>query len=168
MDKNFGDDLVSALPHLRRFALSLARRLDVAEDLVQITVERAIAAHASFDRNTKLNAWLFRILRNAWIDMTRRSRTAGTGIDVHEMPEALPHDPAGAIEARLMLQSVQAAMAELPADQREILHLICIEDLSYAQAAEVLDIPKGTVMSRLSRARAAIAGKLGINQDDSR
>src|SRR5690606_31534584 len=101
-------------------------------------------------------------MRNAFIDLTRRRKTAGTEVDVFEMPEALPTDPSKAIEARLMLRSVEAAMAELPEEQREILHLVCVEELSYAEAAEVLDIPKGTVMSRLARARRALSEKLGI------
>lgn len=162
MDPAFGDALVRLLPNLKRFGLSLSRRGDVADDLVQITVERAIVNWASFDGTSRLEPWLFRIMRNAWIDMTRRSKTRGQQVDVFEIPESLPTDNAAQIEARLMLQSVQAAMATLPDEQREILHLVCIEEMSYAEAAEVLDIPKGTVMSRLSRARLALSEKLGI------
>ncbi|MDO5613104.1 MAG: sigma-70 family RNA polymerase sigma factor [Paracoccus sp. (in: a-proteobacteria)] len=163
MDKDFGEELVRHLPSLRRFGLSLSRRADVADDLVQITVERAISNAARFDRSTRMQPWLFRIMRNAFIDMTRRARTAGTGIDVHETPEALPHDPGAGIEARLMLETAWAAMETLPDEQREILHLICVDELSYAEAAEVLGIPKGTVMSRLSRARQALARKMGMD-----
>lgn len=162
MDAAFGENLIALLPNLRRFALSLSRKADIAEDLVQITVERAIANHASFDRSARLEPWLFRIMRNAWIDMTRRNRSAGTQVDVFEVPEALPTDPGPAIEARLMLQSVQAAMERMPEEQREVLHLVCIEEMSYAETAEILGIPRGTVMSRLSRARLALAERLGI------
>lgn len=162
MDAAFGENLIALLPNLRRFALSLSRKGDVADDLVQITVERAIANHASFDPGARLEPWLFRITRNAWIDMTRRTRSAGIQVDVFESPEAVPTDPAPAIEARLMLQSVQAAMQDMPEEQREVLHLVCIEQMSYAETADILDIPKGTVMSRLSRARLALADRLGI------
>lgn len=162
MDAAFGENLIALLPNLRRFALSLSRKADIAEDLVQITVERAIANHASFDRSARLEPWLFRIMRNAWIDMTRRNRSAGTQVDVFEVPEALPTDPGPAIEARLMLQSVQAAMERMPEEQREVLHLVCIEEMSYAETADILGIPRGTVMSRLSRARLALAERLGI------
>ena len=79
-----------------------------------------------------------------------------------DIPEALPDDNDRVIEARLMLRATRDAMKTLPSEQAEILHLICIEDLSYAEAAEVLDIPKGTVMSRLSRARLALSERLGI------
>ena len=162
MDAAFGDALVALLPRLRRYGLSLSRRPDLADDLVQIAVERAIANHASYDSTTRLEPWLFRILRNAFIDMTRRARTAGTELDVFEMPDILSTDGEAVVESRLMLQSTTAAIETLPSDQRDILHLVCIEDMSYAEAAEVLGIPKGTVMSRLSRARAALAEKLGI------
>lgn len=162
MDAAFGDALIGLLPNLRRYAMTLSRRHDLADDLVQITVERAIERAASYDPTLKLEPWLFRILRNAFIDMVRRKRTAGIEVDVFEMPESLPTDPGPGIEARLMLQSVEAAMQHLPEEQREILHLVCVEELSYAEAAEVLGIPKGTVMSRLARARLALAQKLGI------
>ncbi|MFV0386757.1 RNA polymerase sigma factor [Paracoccus sp. (in: a-proteobacteria)] len=162
MDAAFSEALIALLPNLRRFALSLTRRGDTADDLVQTTVERAIAHADSFDPTQRLEPWLFRILRNAFIDQTRRQRSAGNQVDVHEMPEVLPTDPGPALEARLMLHSVQTAMAGLTDEQREVLHLVCVEELSYAETARILDIPAGTVMSRLSRARLALSQKLGI------
>ncbi|AYF00706.1 RNA polymerase sigma-54 factor RpoN [Paracoccus yeei] len=162
MDAAFGEALVALLPNLRRYALSLTRRPDQADDLVQQTVERAIAGAASFDSVQRLEPWLFRIMRNGFIDQTRRRRSAGVQLDVHDMPEALPTDPGPALEARLMLRSVEAAMATLPIEQREILHLVCVEEMSYAETARILDIPLGTVMSRLSRARLALSERLGI------
>ncbi|MDQ7262623.1 RNA polymerase sigma factor [Paracoccus sp. PS-1] len=162
MDAGFAEAMIALLPNLRRYALSLTRRGDQADDLVQQTVERAIANAASFDRAQRLEPWLFRIMRNAFIDQTRRQRREGTKIDIHEIPEVLPTDPGPGLEARLMLQSVEAAMADLPPDQREILHLVCVEEMSYAETARILDIPMGTVMSRLSRARLALSERLGI------
>jgi RNA polymerase sigma-70 factor (ECF subfamily) len=162
MDAAFGEALIRLLPNLRRYAMSLARLADVADDLVQTTVERAIRASASYDPAARLEPWLFRITRNAFIDVTRRQRTQGVEVDVFDIPEALPDDNDRAVEARLMLRATQDAMKSLPPEQAEILHLICIEELSYAEAAAVLDIPKGTVMSRLSRARLALSDRLGI------
>jgi RNA polymerase sigma-70 factor (ECF subfamily) len=162
-DDDFADRLIAALPSLRRFALSLARQPDVADDLVQITVERALAAQDRHDPSTPLMAWLFRILRNAFIDMTRRTRTRGTETDIADAPEAASVDGPCATESRVMLDQTMAAMAHLPEDQRVILTLVCMEDLSYSEAAEVLDIPVGTVMSRLSRARRALAARLGMD-----
>ena len=162
MDAAFGEALIRLLPNLRRYAMSLARRADLADDLVQTTVERAIRASGSHDPAFRLEPWLFRITRNAFIDTTRRQRTQGVEVDVFDIPEALPDGGDRAVEARLMLRATQAAMRDLPPEQAEILHLICVEELSYAEAAAVLDIPKGTVMSRLSRARLALSERLGI------
>jgi RNA polymerase sigma-70 factor (ECF subfamily) len=159
---DFEKELVAALPVLRRYALSLCRRPDMADDLVQIAVERAVAARDRVDPDTRLEPWLFRILRNAWIDAGRRQATRGTEIDVQDVPEAAVHDGARAAEATVMLRQTEAALATLPDEQREVIVLVCFEELSYAEAAEVLGIPKGTVMSRLARGRVALAAKLGI------
>jgi RNA polymerase sigma-70 factor, ECF subfamily len=163
MQDKFEPDLIAALPKLRRFALSLCRRGDVADDLVQTTVEKALAGRASWDPATRLDPWLFRILRNAWIDLSRRSLTRGTEIDVADAPEAATVDGDRVTEARLMLRETEAALATLPDEQREVILLVCFEELSYAETAEVLGIPKGTVMSRLARGRIALAERLGIN-----
>jgi RNA polymerase sigma-70 factor, ECF subfamily len=162
MPDSFEDNLIALLPNLRRFALSLCRRPDLADDLVQTTAERAFAARDRFDPATRLDAWLFRILRNAWIDQTRRTKTQGTTVDIDDAPDAGLVDGTKNIEDTLMLRTVEAAMAALPTDQREVMMLICVEDLSYKEAAAILDVPIGTVMSRLARARLAISSKLGI------
>ncbi|MBV7409688.1 RNA polymerase sigma factor [Maritimibacter sp. DP1N21-5] len=158
----FEELLIAALPKLRRYALSLCRAPDVADDLVQLTVERAIASRNRFAPGSSIDAWLFRILRNAWIDQTRRRRTRGTELDVTEMPEAATQDGDRLLEARMTLRETEAAIATLPVEQQDVLRLVCFEELSYAETAEVLDIPKGTVMSRLARARVALAEKMGI------
>lgn len=163
MNDSFVSDIVALLPNLKRFALALCRKPDVAEDLVQITAESALRARHQFDPATRLEAWLFRILRNAWIDMLRRDATRGETVDIHETPQPDPMDSAAQTDDRLMLQSVRLAMKTLPEDQRAVLHLVCVEGLSYAETAQTLGIPLGTVMSRLSRARRALAEKLGIN-----
>ncbi|MFM2390788.1 MAG: hypothetical protein RLZZ437_2343 [Pseudomonadota bacterium] len=162
MPDSFENNLIALLPNLRRFALSLCRRGDLADDLVQITAERAFAARSRFDPTTRLDAWLFRILRNAWIDQTRRTQTQGTVVDIDDAPDAGIVDGTKTVEDKLMLRSVEAAIAALPTDQREVMLLICVEDLSYKEAAAVLDVPIGTVMSRLARARLAISATLGI------
>lgn len=158
----FARDLVALLPNLRRFALSLCRNGDLADDLVQTTVERALKARDRFDPATRLDAWTFRILRNAWIDQTRRTGTRGEMVDIDDAPDAATVDGRTETENRLMLGSVEAAMAALPDEQRAVMLLVCVEELTYAEAAEVLGIPAGTVMSRLSRARLAVMRSLGI------
>ncbi len=162
-EPEFESALIALLPNLYRFALRLSRKGDLAEDLVQIAVERALATRETYDPALRLEPWLIRILRNAWIDMTRRSKTRGVELDVYDTPDAAVVDGARVTEQALMLDATERAMATLPVDQREILLLVCYQELSYAETAEILDIPKGTVMSRLSRAHKALSEKLGIN-----
>jgi RNA polymerase sigma-70 factor (ECF subfamily) len=157
VEHDIGDQLIALLPNMRRFALSLARRPDVADDLVQQACERALAHAASFQPGTRFDAWIFRIIRNLWIDRIRRDKTAGPQDDIEERRDLLGDDGERSMEARLTLASVGEAMARLPDDQRELIVLVCVEDLSYRDAAEILGIPIGTVMSRLARARRAIA-----------
>ncbi|MFN3169487.1 MAG: RNA polymerase sigma factor [Hyphomicrobiales bacterium] len=162
MSDAFSDDLIASLPVLRRFALSLCKRADVADDLVQLTAERAFKARDSYDPSTRLDAWLFRILRNAWIDMTRKQSTRGTEIDVVDTPEVISVDGRDVVEAKITLNETEQALQALPEDQRAVVLLVCVEGLSYAEASHALDVPKGTVMSRLARGRTALATQLGI------
>ena len=162
MQDDFETDLIAALPNLSRFARSLCGRSDVADDLVQTTVARAIASRDSFDRAAGIKPWLFRILRNAWIDTIRRNATRGIELDVNDMADAISVDGEKVTEAMLMVRQTEIALETLPAEQREIIIMVCYEELSYAEAAKVLDIPQGTVMSRLARGRIALAEKLGI------
>lgn len=162
MPPEYADQLISLLPNLRRFGLSLSHNADLAEELVQITVERAIAGWHSYDRSLRFEPWLFRIMRNAFIDMTRRNKVRGNQVDISDNPDIISQDPRAGMEAKLVLDATRRAMGELPPEQQQVLNLVCISDLSYAEAAEVLGIPKGTIMSRLSRARLALANKLGI------
>jgi RNA polymerase sigma-70 factor (ECF subfamily) len=162
MPDRFEEDLIALLPNLRRYAITLCRDPHTADDLVQITAERAFSARATLDPAARVDAWLFRILRNAWIDMTRRTRTRGETVDIDDTPEAATVDGRSVTETRLMLASATAAIATLPENQREVLMLVCVEEFSYAEAAELLGVPQGTVMSRLSRARSAVIKMLGI------
>lgn len=162
MTDHFCSELLAKLPNLRRFALSLCRCQDTADDLVQHTVEKALAARETFDLSTRIEAWLFRILRNAWIDMARRRKIRGDEVDITETPEAAPTEVHQG-DTRLMITQVMAAMKTLSDEHREVLILVCVEELSYQETAGVLGVPKGTVMSRLSRARTALALKLGIH-----
>ncbi len=162
-EKQVADQLVAFLPNLRRFAISLCRSREIADDLVQAACERALVNSHRFEPGTRFDAWMFQILRNLWIDRIRRQKTSG-------IPDAIEdrHDLVGShgerdAEARLTLKSVSEAIAELPDDQREVLLLICVEELSYQEAADVLGVPMGTVMSRLARARKNLATATGIS-----
>ena len=165
---DIGDQLIALLPNMRRFALSLARSPDVADDLVQQACERALANAASFQVGTRFDAWMFRIIRNLWIDRLRRAKTAGPTEDVAHRTEIIGEDGNSTTEARLTLVTVSEAMERLPEEQREAIMLICVEDLSYREAAEILGVPIGTVMSRLARGRKRLAELAGINADLAR
>ena len=143
--------LVAFLPNLRRFAISLCRSRELADDLVQAACERAITSADSFSQGTRFDAWMFRILRNLWIDHLRRARTAGPHEDIEMAHDVSVPSGEAASHARMELMSVQAALEKLPDEQREVLVLVCVEDLSYRDAADILSIPIGTVMSRLAR-----------------
>ena len=162
MSDDFGDMLIALLPNLRRFAISLCRSRDVADDLVQLACERALANRASFAPGTRFDAWMFRILRNAWIDQTRRRKTQGSKIDIEDAHGLVGEEGEKRSENRLMLSATMKAIEALPDDQREVIVLTCVEELSYKETAEVLEVPIGTVMSRLARARKKVAEDLGL------
>ena len=153
MPAAIGQELVALLPRLRRFALVLCRSQPLADDLVQGACERALANAGSWTPGTKFDAWMFRILRNYWIDHLRRMRTEGMMEDVSMQTQLIGDAGEGPILNRLVLSEVQRAIDNLPQEQQEVLVLVCAEDLSYREAAEVLGVPIGTVMSRLARAR---------------
>lgn len=162
------DQLVAFLPNLRRFAISLCGSRDVADDLVQAACERALASAERFEPGTRFDAWMFRILRNLWIDIVRRRKTAGVQEDISEREDIVGASGEREVEARMTLRSVGEAITELPDEQREVLLLVCIEELSYRETADVLDIPIGTVMSRLARARKNLALSAGITPAPAR
>lgn len=167
-DADFGRQLIAFLPNMRRFAVSLCRSRDLADDLVQTACERALQSSHAFVPGTRFDAWIFRILRNLWIDHQRRQKTAGPSEDIADRPDLIGASGEREMEARLTLNTVSEAIMQLADDQREVLLLVCVEDLSYREAADVLDIPMGTVMSRLSRARRNIAAATGIEWPDNR
>jgi RNA polymerase sigma-70 factor (ECF subfamily) len=167
-EPDLGDQLIAFLPNMRRFAYSLTRTQDTADDLVQAACERALANAASFAAGTRFDAWIFRIIRNLHIDRLRRQKTAGPQEDIaekHDLPGAEGEREA---HARLELERVREAIMALPDDQREVLLLVCIEEFSYKDAADALDIPIGTVMSRLARARKKLSEVGGINPATAR
>ncbi len=159
MTQDMRHDLIALLPRLRRFARGLAGAADQADDLVQASVEKALRNLDGFTTGTRMDAWMFRIIRNTWIDTVRASRET-VDYDAEAANTIIGSDGRTTTEARLHLAEVRRAMASLPGDQRAVLMLVCVEGMRYREVAEVLDIPEGTVMSRLSRARLALAEKL--------
>ena len=156
----FEREMVELLPRLRRLGRVLARAPADADDLVQLTVERALARRAQWRTGTRLDSWMFRIMKNAWIDETRaRSRRSGVFAS-EDAAETVGSDGEAAMQARLAVLEVERAMARLPADQRLAVALVLVEGLSYQEAAEVLEIPAGTLTSRLVRGRTALLAQL--------
>lgn len=152
-------ELIQLLPRLRSFARSLTGAADQADDLVQTSVEKALRNLDGYMPGTRLDAWMFRIMRNAWIDMVRARRDTAA-FDTEAAEAIAGEDGRKTTEDRLHLNDVRRAMAGLPEDQRSVLMLVCVEGMRYRDVAEALDIPEGTVMSRLSRARLALAERL--------
>jgi RNA polymerase sigma factor (sigma-70 family) len=153
-------EIVELLPRLRRLARALARDVADADDLVQLTVERALTRNDQWRAGTRLDSWMFRIMKNAWIDETRARRRRFAVLAPAEEGEHIGDDGAGAMETRLAAGEVERAMARLPEDQRIAVALVLVEGLSYKDAAEVLEIPPGTLTSRLVRGRTALMAQL--------
>ena len=151
----FADQLIAVLPRLRRFARGLSRSVTDADDLVQAACERALARRHQFQEGTRFDSWMFRIVQTIWIDQVRARDVRKENGDVAE--ERLGSDePVRRVEARLALDEVRRAVHRLQPDQRTALLLVTVEGLSYKEAAEVMQVPVGTIMSRLARARLAL------------
>jgi RNA polymerase sigma-70 factor, ECF subfamily len=148
--------LEPALPRLWRYALVLSRARDVADDLVQATCLRAIERADQFAPGTRVDRWLIAILRSIWLNevRARKVREGGGFVDPEE---ALTADGVFEMETNITASAVLRAIGELPEAQRETTLLVYGEGYSYAEAAEAMGIPIGTVMSRLAAARAALA-----------
>lgn len=156
------------LPRLRAFARSLAPSWDQADDLVQQTVEKGLGNLKRFTPGTRLDSWLFRIMRNTWIDTCRAARPVVSIDEADTLHPLVGEDGRQVTEARLDLARVRDAMDRLPEEQRAVLMLVCVEGLRYREVAELLEVPPGTVMSRLARARTALADGLGMTRPTAR
>jgi RNA polymerase sigma-70 factor, ECF subfamily len=150
--------LVTLLPRLRRFARALTRNPHDADDLVQVALERALARAHQLRPDAALAGWVFGILRHAWIDELRARARSERVFAPEESGQNVGDAGQGAQAERL---SVQDAMARLPQDQRLAVALVLIEGLSYKEAAHAMDVPIGTLTSRLARAREALQAMLG-------
>ncbi len=152
---SFSDQLVALLPRLRRFAHGLAASEQEGDDLVQAACVRALEKRGQWQPGTRLDSWLFRIIQNIRLD---RLRAGGVReqLTLEQFPMVAAVDGVAELEARLTLTRVRQIVARLPEEQRAVLLLVCVEGLSYRETSQALGIPAGTVMSRLSRARATV------------
>lgn len=156
------------MDRLWRYGLVLSRKRDIAEELVQATCLRAIERAHQFQRGTRLDRWLFTILHSIWIDEVR-SRRIRMGQGFADAGTELVLDGAHDIETRAMANQLLRKVDALPEAQRGVVFLVCVEGFSYREVAELLKIPIGTVMSRLSAARSRLSdGKNAAAHDDER
>ncbi len=151
--------LTELLPRLRRFARSLTGDPHDADDVVQIALERALARMSQWREEAGgLDAWMFAIVRNAWLDEVRSRQRRGRMFAPED--EGLTVG-AATLDTHMQGVSVEAAMARLPVDQREAVALVLVEGFSYREAAALLEVPIGTLTSRLARGRQALQSMLG-------
>lgn len=164
----FRQQLLAAIPRLRRYARSLVFDLPGADDLVQGTLERALSHWQQFDQRRDMLLWLLSIAHNAFLDGRRREARLAVlePQRLQAQQDALASDPGADVGLRLDLD---AALARLAPEQREVLLMVSLEQFSYAECAEALGIPIGTVMSRVSRARGSLRAWLeGRGHDNVR
>ena len=157
----FEQELLVLLPRLRRFARGLAGNAADADDLCQAAVERALKSRDQWQAGTRLDSWMYRITRNIWIDTHRASARRGKSVDIDDAAVQIADDSHARMEATLEMNDVDRAMGGLPEEQREAVMLVLVEGYSYKEAAEILDIPQGTLTSRLVRGREALVRELG-------
>jgi len=148
--------MVELLPRLRRYALVLTRDLEKADDLVQETCVRALSRLDQWQPGTRLDSWLYRIAQNLWLDRKRAEKVRGVQVDVESVVGLQGVDGRAVTEARLTLETVARHMQILSPEQQLLVVLVSIDGLTYKEAADALEIPIGTVMSRLARARRTL------------
>jgi RNA polymerase sigma-70 factor (ECF subfamily) len=157
----FDSELSAVWSRLRRFAHALARNPADAEDLAQMTAEKAFKCFDQFHAGTRFDSWIFRICRTVWIDTLRSQGRRSAHEAPPEAGEHVGHDPRPSMEAAIDLAKAQAAMQHLPDEQREVVALILVEGFGYRETAEILNQPIGTISSRLARGRQALLALLG-------
>lgn len=150
-------ELRACLKVIRRFAYTLSGSIADADDLMQATVVRVLEKGVPADADVQ--RWSYRVCRNLWIDMSRANRVRNDWTEEQAYLDNAVVDGQRVVEAAITFGEMTEAMRALPEDQRALLTLVAVDGLSYREAAELLDIPIGTVMSRLSRARATLAAR---------
>ncbi|HEY1124198.1 MAG TPA: RNA polymerase sigma factor [Sphingobium sp.] len=159
LSSQFEQGIVALLPRLRRFAAGLSRDLAAGDDLCQMTIERALKSRDQWAEGTRLDSWMYRIMRNIWIDEVRSRARRDKTFTVEEAGLSIGTD--GGQESRVELSNVDRAMAGLSDEQREAIMLVMVEGYGYQEAADIIGCPVGTLTSRLVRGRDALQVMLG-------
>ncbi len=157
------DQMIGHLPRLRRFALAITGDAIDADDLVQETCLKALSNLDQFQPGTRLDSWLFRIAKNAWLDRVKKVSFRTDHVDIDTAQDL--HDPAAlqVVEHRAALRDTSRAIAQMPEELSDLLVLICIDGRTYEETAKMMDLPIGTVMSRLARARRLLHQTVSAN-----
>jgi len=161
-----GCRMVELLPRLRSFAASLTHDQTLCEDLVQETCVRALERLDQWRPDSRLDSWMYRIAQNLWIDHLRTQKARGEIVDMAAVGAISDSDGRLVAETRLTILELTKHIARLPLDQQVLIRLVCVDGLSYKAAAEALNAPTGTVMSRLARVRAALGDAKNPDRDD--
>ena len=151
--------MLALLPRLRRFAIGLSGNPPDGDDLCQMTIERALANRSRWEDGTRLDSWMYRIMRNIWIDEGRKTTRSLQTFVAEDAGFAVGRE--GGQEAAVQLADVDRAMQKLPENQREAVLLVMVEGYPYKEAAEIVGCPVGTLNSRLVRGRDALMEMLG-------
>lgn len=159
----FGRLVEAEIPRLRRYARALTRDVIRADDLVQSCLTRAVAKQHLWQAGTDLRAWLFTILHNQHVNEVRRAVREGTRVEVESAAGSLTIAPNA--HDVLALRDLQAALGKLPQEQRQVILLIGLEGMRYDEVATILEVPIGTIRSRLSRGRELLRGLMGMEED---
>ncbi len=153
---NIKSELIDLLPKLRRFSYSLTCDSTLGDDLAQATVEKALRNLSKWDGSRPLKFWVFKIAKNIWIDQLRAQKVRGNTENIENLSDSMKDHTQADMETTQLLNEVKNKMRELPEEQHVVLVLVAIEGYSYKETAEMLSVPIGTVMSRLSRARTTL------------
>ena len=158
--ESIGEMYANQIPRLRRYARALTRNKEAAEDLVQDCLERAWRKSHRWEPGTNLQSWLFTVMHNVYVNGLRKNRLQTEPLD----PDSLEGSRENTPDAALDLRDLKTGLGELHPEQREVLVLVCVEGMSYAQVAGITGVPIGTVMSRLHRARQHLRRWLAADQ----
>ena len=157
--------MVALLPRLRRFGYALTGSTEEGDDVVQAAFERALSRLHQWQPGSRLDSWMFRIMQTIWLDQIRSRAVRAVSVDPDELADQPGLDGRRVTESHITLETVRRAIQELPEDQRVVLALVAVDGLSYKEAAETLQVPMGTVMSRLARARQRIISQ-ALDQEE--
>jgi len=150
------EEIIKQLPKLRRFAFGLTGNMQDADDLVQAACERALKRLHQWEQGTRMDSWMYRIIQNLWLDGKRKLKLRAESTKPDVLDQIIDENAHRVMELQDSLTATVHALDGLSKDQRSVLLLVSVEGFSYKEAAEILDIPIGTVMSRLARARLGL------------